>query len=109
MQLTDILADGGEDRLTGRVYLPADELTKDGLMAEDILAGRTDAPVRAVIQHLSIFTRNLYRQAWPGFALLSGTGRAAVGMETLVFRSHLDELERRGFDSVSRTVKPSSG
>ncbi len=67
MQLTDILADGGEDRLTGRVYLPADELAKDGLTAEDILAGRFDVPVRAVIQRLSIFTRDLYRQAWPGY------------------------------------------
>jgi len=107
LQLTDILADVGEDRLTGRVYLPADELAKEGLTAEDILAGRTDAPVRAVIQGLSRYARDLYRQAWPGFALLSGTGRAAVGMGTLVFRSYLDELERRDFDSVSGPVKPS--
>ena len=109
LQMTDILADVGEDRFAGRVYLPADELAKDGLTADAILAGRADAPVRAVIQRLSIFTLDLYRQAWPGFALLSGTGRAAVGMGTLVFRSYLDELKRRDFDSVTKAVKPSTG
>lgn len=107
LQLTDILADVGEDVDTGRVYLPADELAQNGLTAEDILARRTDAPVRVVIQRLSVYARGLYREAWPGFGLLSGTGRAAVGMGTLIFRSYLDELERRGFDSVTRAVKPS--
>lgn len=107
LQLTDILADVGEDLETGRVYLPADELAQNGLMAEDILARRADAPVLAVIERLSGYARDLYRQAWPGFALLSGTGRAAVGMGTLVFRSYLDELERRRFDSVTAAIKPS--
>lgn len=107
LQLTDILADVGEDVDTGRVYLPAEELAKEGLTAEDILARRADAPVRAVIERLCVYARGLYRQAWPGFAMLSGTGRAAVGIGTLVFRSYLDELERRGFDSVTKTVKPS--
>ena len=74
---------------------------------QDILARRADAPVRAVIERLSGYARDLYRQAWPGFALLSGTGRAAVGMGTLVFRSYLDELERRRFDSVTAAIKPS--
>ncbi len=109
LQLTDILADVGEDLDTGRVYLPADELAQNGLTAEDILARRADVPVRAVIERLSGYARDLYRQARPGFALLAGTGRAAVGMGTLVFRSYLDELERRGFDSVTRAVKPSGG
>lgn len=101
LQMTDILADVGEEGLTGRVYLPADELAKGGLTAEDILAGRADAPVRESIRRLTGFTRDLYNEAWPGFAMLSGTGRAAVGMGTLIFRSYLDELERRSFDSVS--------
>ena len=109
LQLTDILADVGEDVDTGRVYLPADELAQNGLTAEEILARRADTPVRAVIERLSGYARGLYRQAWPGFAMSSGTGRAAVGMGTLVFRSYLDELERRGFDSVTRAVKPSGG
>ncbi len=108
LQLTDILADVGEDVETGRVYLPADELAQDGLTAEDILARRADTPVRTVIQRLSIFTRDLDRQAWPGFAMLSGTGRAVVGTGTIVFRSYLDELKRRDFDSVTKPVKASS-
>lgn len=109
VQLTDILADVGEDVDTGRAYLPADELAKEGLTAKDILARRADMPVRAVIERLSVYARGLYREAWPGLAMLTGTGRAAVGMGTLVFRSHLDELERRVYDSVTRAVKPSSG
>ncbi len=76
------------------------------LQLTDILARRADAPARAVIERLSGYARDLYRQAWPGFSMLSGTGRAAVGMGTLIFRSYLDELERRGFDSLPRPVKP---
>lgn len=58
LQLTDILADVGEDVDTGLVYLPADELAQDGLTAEDILARRADAPVRVVIQRLSGYARD---------------------------------------------------
>ena len=109
LQLTDILADVGEELETGRVYLPADALAQNGLTPEDILARRADAPVRAVIERLSRYPHDLYRQARPGFAMLSRTGRAVVGLGTLVFRSYLDELERRGFDSVTGAVKPSGG
>lgn len=107
LQMTDILVDVGEDRLLGRVYLPADALAREEVTADDILAGRFDPAVRAVIRDLVAFTRNLYRQAWPGLALLSPTGRAAVGAGTLVFRSDLDEIECRGFDSVTGAAKPS--
>lgn len=77
------------------------------MIAEDILARRANAPVRAVIQRLSEYALGHFREAWPKFGLLSGTGRAEVGMGTLVFRSYLDELERRDIDSVSGPVKRS--
>lgn len=64
------------------------------------------SPGAVMIQRLFFFTRDLYRQTWPGFAKLSGTGRAAVGMETRVFRAYLDVLKRRDFDSVTKAVKP---
>lgn len=39
-QLTNIIRDVGEDAKKGRVYLPADEMARFGVMPEDILAGR---------------------------------------------------------------------
>ena len=45
-QLTNIIRDVGEDARRGRVYLPADELARFGLDAEDIVARRTGEAFR---------------------------------------------------------------
>ena len=97
LQLTNILRDVGEDAARGRVYLPAADLARFGLTAEDILAGVHDARFEGLIKFEIKRARDLYARAWPGIALLSAAARPAVGAAALLYRAILTEIEANDY------------
>jgi phytoene synthase len=97
LQLTNILRDVGEDASRGRVYLPAADLARFGLTAEDILNGVNDKRFVALMQFEIKRARDLYFRALPGIALLSPAARPAVGAAALLYRAILDEIEANDY------------
>jgi 15-cis-phytoene synthase len=93
LQLTNILRDVGEDAARGRVYLPDEDLARFGLTREELLMGVQDERFISLMKFEIERARQLYRQAIPGIALLSASGRVAVGAAALLYRAILDEIE----------------
>ena len=93
LQLTNILRDVGEDAANGRVYLPREDLERFHLTAEDILNGVYDQRYIEMMRFEIRRARRLYLEALPGIAMLSASGRTAVGVAALLYRAILDEIE----------------
>jgi phytoene synthase len=93
LQLTNILRDVGEDAARGRVYLPATDLARFHLTAEEVLDGAHDQRFVELMKFEIKRARDLYYRAMPGIALLSPAARPAVGAAALLYRVILDEIE----------------
>jgi phytoene synthase len=105
LQLTNILRDVGEDAARGRVYLPAEDLAAHGLSDADILAGRRDAPFRALMAEQIGRAERLYAAAQPGVRLLSADSRLAIGAAAAVYRGILDQIVANDYDVYTRRAQ----
>jgi phytoene synthase len=103
MQLTNIARDVGEDARAGRLYLPEEWLRGEGVDPDAWLArpvfGRGLA---RVIRRLLETARTLYAQADEGIAGLPLACRPGINAARLLYAEIGRELERQGYDSVSR-------
>lgn len=102
LQLTNILRDVGEDAQRGRVYLPAEDMERFGLCADDILAGVCDRRFRALLDFEIARTHQLYAESWPGIALLPADSRLAIGAAARIYRGILDKVVANGYDVYTR-------
>ncbi len=102
LQLTNILRDVGEDAQRGRVYLPAEDLRRFGLTADDILSKAHDERFRALMQFEIARTHRLYAESWPGIALLSADSRLSVGAAARTYRGILDKIVANNYDVYTR-------
>ncbi|MBV7329828.1 squalene/phytoene synthase family protein [Chloroflexi bacterium TSY] len=98
LQVTNILRDIAEDWRAGRVYLPQEELAAFHLTEADLEAGQVDDRWRAFMDFQIARNRRLYREAWPGIALLHPEGRLAIAAAARFYEGILDDIERRDYD-----------
>ncbi len=108
LQMTNILRDVGEDWRRGRVYLPAEDLRRFGLSAEDIAAGRVTSNWRRFMRSQIERNRQLYAEALPGIALLDADGRFAIAAAADLYRAILDGVEANDYDVFSRRAHTST-
>ena len=105
-QLTNFLRDVDEDLARNRIYLPADELAAFGvdreLMTWCHLHRRTDARVRDALAAQHRITRDIYRFAADGIALLAPRSRPCVATALTLYSEILDCIEADGFSVFSR-------
>ncbi|MBZ0294664.1 MAG: squalene/phytoene synthase family protein [Anaerolineae bacterium] len=109
LQMTNILRDIGEDWQAGRLYLPLDELAAYALSESTIAAGRVDDRWRAFMCLQIDRTRQLYREAEPGIALLEADGRFAIAAAAGLYRAILDDIEAHDYDVFHRRAHISLG
>jgi phytoene synthase len=102
LQITNILRDVGEDYRSGRVYLPQEELTAFGITEDQIAAGRVDDRWREFMRFQIARNRLLYKEAWPGIALLDRDGRFAIAAAAVLYRGILDDLEAHDYNNFTR-------
>jgi phytoene synthase len=97
LQFTNILRDVGNDAERGRVYLPAEELHRHGLTAEDILARRPSAKFERLARTFAGRARDYYVRARR--ALPPGDRQSMVAAELMgaVYWKLLRRLERDNF------------
>ena len=105
-QLTNFLRDIDEDLTRNRIYLPADELAAFGvdreLMTWCHLHRRTDARVRDALAAQHDITREIYRFAADGIALLAPRSRPCVTTALTLYSEILDCIEASGFSVFSQ-------
>jgi phytoene synthase len=102
LQLTNILRDVGEDYRSGRAYLPQEELAAFGITEDQISAGRVDDRWREFMRFQIARNRLLYKEAWPGIALLNRDGRFAIAAAATLYRGILDDLEANDYNNFTR-------
>ncbi|MFZ1177325.1 MAG: phytoene/squalene synthase family protein [Mycobacterium sp.] len=100
-QLTNFLRDVDEDLQRQRIYLPADELAAHGV-DRDLLMGchlnrRTDPRVREALAAQHEITRQTYRFAAAGIALLAPRSRPCVATAATLYSEILDRIEASDF------------
>jgi 15-cis-phytoene synthase len=105
-QLTNFLRDVDEDLMRNRIYLPADELGAFGVDRE-LLAWchdhrRTDSRVRAALAAQHQNTREIYRFAADGIALLAPRSRPCVATALTLYSEILDRIEDSDFSVFAR-------
>jgi phytoene synthase len=106
-QLTNFIRDVGEDLTRGRVYLPKDDLTAFGVTTDDLITGKVDANIRALIAYEISRAHELYHSAEPGIALLAPESRDCVRTAFRLYRGILDAVERSGYRVLDRRASVS--
>lgn len=103
-QLTNFLRDVGEDLDRGRVYLPADLLAAHGV-DRDLLTwsrrtGGRDPRITRALRAAADLTREVYRQAAPGIAMLDPLARPCIRTAFILYRDILQAIEADGYRAV---------
>jgi len=102
LQLTNILRDVREDWLSGRLYLPEDELDYFGLSEADIADGILDDRWREFMKFQIERNRELYAEAEPGISMLDPDGRFAIAAASGLYQAILEDIEAHDYDVFSR-------
>lgn len=98
LQLTNILRDVGEDWRRGRLYLPREEMAAFGLSEATIAAGVVDESWRTFMRFQIARNRQLYKEAWPGVAMLHRDGRFAIAAAAGLYGGILEAIEANDYD-----------
>lgn len=101
-QLTNFIRDVGEDLDRGRVYLPADDLTRHGA---DPWLRRVTPQWRSFLAGQIERNRRLYRRAETGLPHLPPHSRRCVATALTLYERILDRIERAGGDVFSRRIR----
>jgi len=102
LQITNVLRDVREDFETGRVYLPADELSAFGLTEIDLQRGRVTPAWRNFMRFQIERNRRLYAEAEPGIRLLAPEGRLAIAAAAEFYKAILSDIEAHDYDIFNR-------
>ncbi|MET9162727.1 phytoene/squalene synthase family protein [Streptomyces parvulus] len=112
-QLTNFLRDVGEDLDRGRVYLPADLLAAHGvdrpLLEWSRRTGRRDPRIRAALVAAEAMTREVYRAAEPGIAMLDPRVRPCIRAAFTLYGGILDAIAEQDYTVVHRRAVVSRG
>lgn len=108
MQLTNIARDVGEDAREGRLYLPTDWLTEDGIEPDAFLADPRPSPELAeILRRLLAEADRLYIRAEAGVRALPTQTRPAILAARLIYAEIGTDLRAAGWDSVTRRATTS--
>lgn len=112
-QLTNFLRDVGEDLDRGRVYLPADLLAAHGvdrpLLEWSRRTGRRDPRIRAALVAAEALTREVYRMARPGIAMLDPRVRPCIRTAFILYGGILDAIADQDYSVLHRRAVVSRG
>jgi len=107
-QLTNILRDIREDAERGRIYLPAEDLSRFGVTADDLRAGRRTEPFLRLMAFEAGRARGYYTEAMPLLDLIHRRSRRSLWALITIYSRLLDRIERVNYDVFSRRVRLSA-
>lgn len=104
-QLTNILRDVYEDARRHRIYIPADELEKFSVNAEDLLVQKTTDNIKKLLQFQADRARQFYQQALDKLPEEDRYQQRSGIIMKAVYQSLLDEIELDGFRVLEHKIK----
>jgi squalene synthase HpnC len=107
LQLVEHWQDLGEDFRRGRIYLPAEDLERFGVDADELGTGGASAPLRELLQFEVERARRLLDDGAPLVRRLRGRARIAVAGYVGGGRAALDTIADASYDVLSRTPRAS--
>jgi len=107
-QLTNILRDIREDAERGRIYLPAEDLARFHVTADDIRAGLRTPEFIDLMDFETERARAYYRDSRPLLGLVHKSGRASLGALISIYAGLLDRIERSNYDVFTRRISLSA-
>jgi phytoene synthase len=103
-QLTNIIRDVGEDARRDRIYLPADEMARFGVTAEDILARRMTDDFRRLMAFQAERADAYYTQAFAQLAPADRRNQRAGLIMAAIYRTLLAEIRADRFEVLDRRI-----
>jgi phytoene synthase len=104
LQLTNIIRDVGEDARRGRVYLPLDELQRQGVKVADLLAGRYVDGYLPLMQFQAQRARHIYAEALAALPAADRRAQRPGLIMGAIYATLLDEVEREGFRVLHQRI-----
>ena len=101
LQLVEHWQDVGEDFRRGRIYLPAEDLERFGVDADELGATATTAPVRELLEFEVERARRLLDEGAPLVGRLRGRARIAVAGYVGGGRAALDSIAAANYDVLA--------
>jgi 15-cis-phytoene synthase len=102
-QLTNIIRDVKEDAENGRVYLPAEDLSKFGVAAER-LSGPADDGIRSLLRYQAERALAYYDESAPLVGLVDAGSRKSLAALIEIYRTLLERIAAADFDVFSRRI-----
>jgi phytoene synthase len=106
LQVVEHCQDVAEDFRSGRVYLPADDMSRFGCREEDLASARSTIALEQTIRLQVERARELLAESDELLSQLCGIGLPLVAAYAAGGLATCDALERHGFDVVSSDVRP---
>jgi phytoene synthase len=107
-QLTNILRDVREDAALGRVYLPAEDLTRFGVSFDDLKNARRTEQFGRLMEFETGRARRYYREAAPLLDLIRPESRPSLWALIAIYSRLLDQLAEAHYDVLIRRISLSS-
>jgi squalene synthase HpnC/squalene synthase HpnD len=104
-QLTNILRDIRPDLALGRVYVPAEDLTRFGCSVAELQHGTVTAPVRELLRFEAERAWRFYREGVRLIGKVDADSKAALWALARIYSSLLARIEERDFDVFSARVR----
>jgi len=104
-QLTNILRDVGPDLALGRVYLPAEDLTRFECSVADLKHGRVTPQTRELLRFEAERAWGFYREGVRLISKIDADSRATLWSLVRIYSTLLVRMEERDFDVFSSRVR----
>jgi 15-cis-phytoene synthase len=105
LQLTNIVRDIAADLRRGRIYLPAEDLTRFGVTEADLGEGRVTPSVQALLKFECTRAREYYLRAAADLPPADAHHLLAAEIMGGIYYEILQRIERAGYDVFSRRIR----
>ncbi len=103
-QLTNILRDVREDAENSRVYLPAEDLTRFGVLPVQLAAGPRDEAFRGLMRFEAERARRYYEEAKPLVEMVDRGSRASLRALIEIYSQLLDRIVASDYDVLNQRI-----
>ena len=104
-QLTNILRDIREDAGLGRIYIPAEDLRRFSVSAEDLRSGQRTQEFVDLMRFEAARARSYYKESAPLLDLVHPRSRSSLWALISIYSRLLERIEGTGYDVFSRRVR----
>ncbi len=105
LQLTNIVRDIGEDLIRGRIYLPQDEIVACGYSEAELLSRVKNEAFLKLMQFQLNRIRGLFQESANLVPLVDPDARLALSLMRAVYIELIDQIEKRPFDVLNRSIR----